>query len=199
MIRINLLSKVDKAMIAARLAIYNRPFSERHPELGKMVNCAICDRRHRDSIICIPKYATGRYAPYRVMIAPDTKGGILGRAQFKGKRIKQHHKKGALQLVQLTQTLFPQYEVYITDPVECMKLARRDAARILKDKRARVRKFTRAQQDIARRINVGLARPGSRATLLPYKLLSSKTRAIRSEKLAARTKRNAEEKANANN
>lgn len=132
MIQINLLSKRDKAMIAARLAIYNRSFSERNPALGKMVNCDICDRRHRDSIICVPKYATGRYAPHTVMIAPDTVGGIVGRAQFKGRRRKQHHKARALQLVQLTQKLYPQYEAYITDPVECMKLARRDAARILK-------------------------------------------------------------------
>jgi hypothetical protein len=53
MIKINLLSK-DQQKLAMAVAKfqeehYNKSFSQRHPELGKMIKCQTCGRRHRTS------------------------------------------------------------------------------------------------------------------------------------------------------
>lgn len=40
-------------------AIKGRSFSGRHPELGRMIKCQVCRNRHRESIKCKQKFATG--------------------------------------------------------------------------------------------------------------------------------------------
>jgi hypothetical protein len=39
----------ERAVSNALHKIHNRSFSDRHPELGKMINCVHCDLRHRES------------------------------------------------------------------------------------------------------------------------------------------------------
>lgn len=171
MIRINLLTdesiaalKLNRAVAAAVNAIRSRSFSGRNPQLGKMINCAVCDKRHRNSIVCTPKYGVGRYDPEKKpLVASDkTARGILGAARFAKVRFHPHHSHKLLQLVQRTQQIFPQFAPYLTDPEECMKESRKEAARQLKTERDANTKIKRQQQQIARRINFGLARPGSR-------------------------------------
>src|SRR5690242_6541951 len=67
MIKINVLrsqvaQKSHDEMLAAVAAFEEgrrvKSFSERNPELGKMINCAVCSRRHRSSKVCAPVYTT---------------------------------------------------------------------------------------------------------------------------------------------
>jgi hypothetical protein len=38
----------------------DRSFSERNPELGKMIKCQVCLRRHRSSIVCKERPVNGQ-------------------------------------------------------------------------------------------------------------------------------------------
>ena len=44
------------ASVLALEEIKRRSFSGRHPELGKMIKCQVCQKRHRDSIKCEQKF-----------------------------------------------------------------------------------------------------------------------------------------------
>ena len=178
MIKINVLSPMNKNVAAALAAIRARPYSGRNPQLGKMINCDLCGNRHRQVRFFEARTATKTdgteivieqsYAPQRLvegakvsnrnsvkiaglhgdkvvegepMMASQLKlKGIFGAAMVAKKRIKPHLSKWKRQLVQLTQQLYPQNEPYITNPQECMEESRKQAARILKDKRAGIRR-----------------------------------------------------------
>jgi hypothetical protein len=185
MIKINVLSPMNKNVAAALAAIRARPYSGRNPQLGKMINCDLCGNRHRQVRLFAARTATktdgteivieqsssvckATYAPQRLvegakvsnrysvkiaglqgdkvvegepMMASQLKlKGIFGAAMVAKKRIKPHLSKWKRQLVQLTQQLYPQNEPYITNPQECMEESRKQAARILKDKRAGIRR-----------------------------------------------------------
>jgi len=104
MIRINLVTPEQVKLLEATAKFYrsqrNRSFSERHPELGKMINCSVCDRRHRSSIECVPIYAVGKYDPEKkVLIAPKTRKGVMGAAAFAKKRIRPHRNAMTLQVL----------------------------------------------------------------------------------------------------
>lgn len=102
-------------------------------------------------------------------------------------RRNPHHNKSDLQLVQKTQDLFYLNEPFFTDPLECMREARRQARRILKGINNRNRKIKRAQQSIARRINFGLARPGLRPQVPELRTISVATRNKRQNKTKEKT------------
>jgi hypothetical protein len=72
MIRINMLSVERQALNAAIAktwaALRNRSFSGRNPQLGRMVKCQICGRRHRENwevggvkYMCVQQFARPRY------------------------------------------------------------------------------------------------------------------------------------------
>lgn len=152
----------NKAVEDALKAIQSRSYAGRHPELGKMVNCVICDRRHRSSIVCKAVYAKDEEGNPR-MAAQNTARGVYGAKAFAKKRYHPHPSKSKLQLVQRTRELYPQHQQNLSDPQECMESAREQAKEQLMAERRAERKFKRKQQQIARRINFGLAVPGSRA------------------------------------
>ena len=177
MIRINMLSEMNKNVAAALAAIRSRSFSGRNPQLGKMINCPICRLRHRKTNIVGGKVVKceARYAPHRfvdgdkivegasMMASQETAKGVLGARFFAKKRFHPHPSKKKLQLVQRTQQIFTQFKIYITDPIECMKESRKEAARQLKYERAGIKRYT----------------------------VSAKTRNKRQDKQAARTAVNA--------
>jgi hypothetical protein len=140
-----------------------RSFSGRHPEVGRMINCPVCDRRHRGNI-CEPKYGVGRWDPEKksLIACQDTQKGVLGAVGFAKKRKHSHPSKRKLQLVQRTQEIFHEYWPYFTNAKECMEMSREEAVRQLKKERAKTSKFFRSVKDVSRRINAGLARTGSR-------------------------------------
>ena len=139
---------VSDAIAKLREDISERSFSGRHPELGKMFNCQICGLRHRSSIICKENI---------VVPTAQTRKGVYGAAAFAKKRIKSHHSHGLLQLVQLTQTLFPKYYPdQINDPEKAMHAARGEARNTLMRKnRQRSQKLEQMKKD-SRQINRGV-------------------------------------------
>lgn len=72
-------------------AIYSRSFSGRHPELGKMVNCQICDSRHRENERkCEQKFVKkGQLVP-PAGLTSLTMRQVVGAARFAKKRIRPH-------------------------------------------------------------------------------------------------------------
>lgn len=130
-----------------------KSYSQRHLELGKMLNCKVCSRRHRSSIVC----------EQRILVpAAQTRKGIYGAQSFAKKRLCPHHSHKLLQLVQLTQALFPKYYPRIEDPEKAMKAARGEARiTLLRGIRA-VRNIQTQMRHRSRQINAGLVGGGIR-------------------------------------
>lgn len=159
--------EVDKlkraiAVEAALKAVRSRSFSGRHPELGKMIKCPICNRRHRSSIVCKAVYAKDKNGQ-PMMASQRTRRGVYGAKAFDKQRFHLHPNKNNLQLVQRTQELYPQHEPYLgQDPQACMESAREQATEQLTEKRRKARRAARRRAQFSRRINLGLLPPGSR-------------------------------------
>jgi hypothetical protein len=131
-------------LVASAIAleeIKRRSFSGRHPELGKMIKCAVCQKRHRDSIKCEQKFVelyveedleTGEVTPILAMAAQNTRFGIVGRLPFKGKRVHPHPNCRNLQLIEAVRALLP--DEYDDND---LKKARARARRILSKKLGR--------------------------------------------------------------
>lgn len=120
----NVSEELRKIIDAALNKIENRPFSGRHPELGKMMNCPICRTRHRENEKkCEQRFTytvngyeyfredeTGELVPdYRTAVRPDekpTKRQVMGAAAFAKKRIKPHPSKIQLLLIEYTRAAF---------------------------------------------------------------------------------------------
>lgn len=102
-----------------------KSFSQRNPELGKMIKCQVCQHRHRSSQTCLPKYALEATGP--------------GRPQKK--RYHPHPNKRALLLIERTREIFPKYANRPgMDEVDAMKCARAQAGRELRAERKAKRK-----------------------------------------------------------
>jgi hypothetical protein len=135
-----------------------KSFSQRHPELGKMLNCQFCSRRHRSSIDCQQVFTTvvNRGPSERTVIAreaPRTRRGVNGAQAFAKKRLLPHHSHRLLELVQLTQNLFPKYFPRIAEPEKATKAARGEAQAILSRKSRLHRRIVQTQQDESRKAN----------------------------------------------
>jgi hypothetical protein len=132
----------------------NRSFSGRHPELGKMIKCAVCGRRHRSSVVCEQKYSFE--AKSRPRHIP------------KAKRYFPHHSKSDLQLIERTRVVFNRNVPHngnwfpLLDTESLMKTSRREAQKELVAEEEAIAKKKRRQRDISRRINLGLLPGGSR-------------------------------------
>jgi hypothetical protein len=132
-------SEIAKAIADIREKQKDKSFSERHPELGKMINCPMCDRRHRTSEICLQRFAKTE---------EDVELVARGHGHGKG-RINRHWNKRSLELVDLTRRLIIFY------PNEDIKKARSAAMNILRRKwHARSHKI-QVQQKLSRKISRG--------------------------------------------
>ena len=149
-----------------------KSFSARHPELGRMVNCAVCGERHRSIHVCEQRFAVNKKTklPMEMVVLPGltglTKNQIIGRAAFAKKRIKPHHSKKLLQLVQrtieiypLNEGLWPSTETKSAEQVT-MEVSRREARAELGFKRKSRKVALQLAQYNSRRINNGLL-PGN--------------------------------------
>ena len=186
MIRINVQSADilarNKMIADAVNAIRAKSFTDRNPHLGIMINCVGCGHRHYSSQVCKLRYAThDRHGdPYfedesPLVINPEDadnpisqRNAIFGTAAFARKRLRPHlhplvneilHRanEGFNEEVETREFFFlngmqPDVTVHVRSAKEIM-LGRRD------------RKSRKAQRqaDVSRRINRGLAAPGSRA------------------------------------
>jgi hypothetical protein len=168
--------------------IRGRSFTVRHPELGKMIKCQVCTRRHRDSIKCEQKFKelfieedteTGEKTTiYATAVQPQgveirgqisaqqpTIKQVIGAAQFKGKRLKSHPNRYKLQFIERIRKVFEPGEFDPNSDVHkaALEIARKIAARELKNEARADRRHFRLLRRTARRINQGLLNPGARA------------------------------------
>ena len=185
MIRINMLSVERQALNAAVAktwaALRARTFSARNPQLGKMIKCQFCGRRHRENLLiagiqyaCIQQFAKPRYmfttteageiipVPQEnrpeLIASQTTRKGVVGAAAFAKKRLLPHHNRRDLLLVQRTIELYPEHIVYLSNPLEAMREARlqaqREIARALdlrSGKHKRLQKISRNSRKINQR------------------------------------------------
>lgn len=156
--------EVQKAIEKFRKEFADRSFSQRHPELGRMINCAVCFLRHRSSQVCHQRFVKELTPPEG--LTGLTKFQLLGRAAFAKKRIKPHYSKKRLQLVQRTVELYPVHSgIWPSTPeksveVVTMQMARREAREGLEKEYAVKRARLQDAQYRNRRINHGLV-PGN--------------------------------------
>jgi hypothetical protein len=171
----NVSAEVQKAIDAVMESITHRSYSERHPELGKMIKCQVCGTRHRkNERNCkqVFTYSIGDYEyfredekgemvpDYRTCMRPDeraTRAQVVGRQSFAKKRLKPHPSKVKLLLIEKTREIFTQLGFSLDDKSEnfrenlqrCRVLAARD---IRMEREARER-AARQRADQSRRIN----------------------------------------------
>jgi hypothetical protein len=134
-------TEIQNAIDRFREKYHNKSFSGRHPELGRMINCPICDRRHRTSEICLQRFA-------------KTEEGVelVARGHGHGKgRINRHWNKRSLELVDLTRKLI----IFYPNGNEDVKKARSAAMNALRKKWHARSQQIQHQQKLSRKINRG--------------------------------------------
>lgn len=164
---------------AALSGIGARSFSGRHPELGKMLNCQVCNRRHRGAQ-CAQMFAISHYegdvtivyreAEMRFITMPDgtERQDVVGKNAFKGKRQHRRPNKWGNQLIAKTRELYPIFAekkkpsgiFKYSTAGETMHAARKAAGLALHAALKRKKKRISKQQKLSRRINAGLVRAG---------------------------------------
>ncbi len=133
--------EVEKAIVDFRENQKEKSFSSRHPELGKMVKCQVCSRRHRTFEICLQTFAKDKNEIELV---------AKGYGHGKGRRTR-HWNKRSLELVDLTRRLI----LFYSNGQDDFKKARSRALNLLRKKwHARSVRIQR-QQKLSRRINRG--------------------------------------------
>jgi hypothetical protein len=188
MIKINLFNQADfdRLLLSRAVNEYlssreHKSFSERHPELGKMIKCAICGLRHRSARVCTPVYAThatktvqaedGSVVPMPMLASQHTRKGVLGANAFRG-RILKHRNAWGLQVLDRAQQIYrremafyPNVRTDIADQTKAEKkeaqdfmdkIGKQSLSRALNEKRAaraaRRRKFFLITRE-SRRVN----------------------------------------------
>jgi hypothetical protein len=159
--------KVGIAAEEALKAIRQRSFADRHPELGKMINCPVCDLRHRESIKCEQKFAKDSEGEDFTSIPSlnplKAHKAILGAAAFAKKRKNPHLSKRNQQFVALVRKLVPEEftEEELKDARELAKeilgwnekktwgLWNKEAAAAKKERKANARKRRAARNTAA--------------------------------------------------
>jgi len=165
-------SEAHEAAAAALADIHGRSFSERNPQLGKMINCQFCGLRHRYYAYperCKQKFKemyidedveTGeRETVYAMVPLPDQNGtekSIVGAAKFKGRRKQPRPNHNGLEIIQWTRNIFPTInkEKFTTEAAQMIE-ARRIAVEVIESRREKKAKKLRQQQRASRRINRG--------------------------------------------
>lgn len=134
----NVPTELQKSITKVRESLASRSFSGRNPELGKMINCVFCDRRHRSIENCVQRFAKDKNG--KELIAE-------GHGHGKG-RLTPHWNRRSLELVILTRRLIPLYPE--DTPI---KKIRSRALNLLRKKWHAASQRIQAQQKLSRRIN----------------------------------------------
>src|SRR5271166_498639 len=106
-------AEIEKTLAAIKL----RPFSGRHPELGKMIKCQVCGLRHRlNERKCEQKFKylhteedleTGEVKDITAVLPGTTRNQVIGAGRFKGKRIKPHVSRRMHKYLRIVRELLP--------------------------------------------------------------------------------------------
>lgn len=139
MLKPNYRTPLEKATDAALAAIRNRPFSVRHPELGKMVKCQICQTRHRKNERKCGQVFTYRVGDYELLkeneegnLVPDyrtcapegerpTMRQVMGAAAFSKKRFHPHPSKVKLLFIQRVREAFADAENFFKNNLNAIE------------------------------------------------------------------------------
>jgi hypothetical protein len=159
--------KVMTPELAAALAKFQekfaeRSYSQRHSDLGKMINCRLCGKRHREADPILKDSTAHGAQPAAIH---DNPSATTYAKMTKRHRIFEHHSARLLQLVERTRKIFHEdIEPYFAEEGQdrLVKRARRRAVIQLKRERAVRDRACQHQQDVSRRINLGLLPGGSR-------------------------------------
>jgi hypothetical protein len=170
------LQAVADAAEEAIADIRGRSFSARHPEIQKMINCYVCNRRHRGPQ-CKPTYKqmwvdedleTGELSIQFAIVPLPGQGkngkltrpwsifGAPKRMNWAKPRKHRRPSKRGLQIIEITRQLM-QYvnkERFTTEAAQMLE-AKRMAIQTLDNRAEREAKRIRKQQDLSRRINRG--------------------------------------------
>lgn len=116
--------ELHAAMIEAFAVVQGRTYAGRNPQLGKMVNCAVCRQRHRLNERKCEQVFTYRIGDYELLreneeghLVPDyrtatqegerpTMKQVMGAAAFAKKRFHPHPSKMKLLFIQRTREVF---------------------------------------------------------------------------------------------
>lgn len=137
-----------------------KTFSGRHPELGKMIQCPVCDRRHQSSHTCIPVYAASKteeefdgenWIPRILMASDKTRKGVYGASRFKRQRILKHRNARSLRILDRATQLFrTDYNPFYNDENVAGKMALSRAMNEIrkenKERRRKLLKITKASR-----------------------------------------------------
>lgn len=170
----NVSAELQKAIDSVMESITCGSYSQRHPELGKMVKCQVCSRRHRASQKCeqVFTYRIGDYElfredekgelvpDYRTAMRPNerhTKRQVAGSAAFAKKRLKPHPSKMKLLFIQKTREIFSYLDFPLDDKdenfQENLQRCRVLAARDIRAERESKERAARQRAELSRRIN----------------------------------------------
>lgn len=139
-------TEIQNAIDRFRAQFREKSFSERHPELGKMVKCQICNKRHRSVIACIQVFAKDKNEEELI---------AKGHGHGKG-RIHRHWNKRSLELVDLTRRLILFYPIKFDESgVRDIKKPRSRALNLLRAKWHEQSSRVQSKQKLSRKINRG--------------------------------------------
>jgi hypothetical protein len=132
-------NEVKQAIAKYREDFKEKSFSGRNPELGKMIKCQICNRRHRTAEICLQRFAKNK---------EDVELVARGHGHDRG-RLRHHWSKKRLQVVDLTRRLIPFYP----NAEEDFLKAKSRALNLLRKKWHEVSAVIQHKQKLSRAIN----------------------------------------------
>jgi hypothetical protein len=137
-------------------AFAERSFSQRHEELGKMIDCRLCGCRHREGD---PLAKLSRAHGEQKKEMPASRAAL-----FHKQRFHPHHNSRIHQFAQLAEKIYTQdIAPYFHDEGDrLIRRAQRRAAIILRKQWIAARVLHKHAQDISRRINWCLLPGGSR-------------------------------------
>lgn len=140
-------TEIQNAIDRFREKYHERSFSERNTHLGKMINCPICNRRHRTAEVCLQRFAKNEEGVE--LVARGFK--------FPKSRVNRHWNRRSLQVVDLTRQLlahYPKDKDGAYTPAS-IKNARSRALNMLRKKWHAESSRIQRQQKLSRRINRG--------------------------------------------
>lgn len=152
--------ELTKAIEKFKEQFAERTYSQRHEELGKMINCHLCNRRHREADpLALSSHAHRSDATFRDLPSRH----VL----FAKRRFNPHRNAKILQFVRLTEKILkeeiePFFRPDPEHPDNLIRRAQRRAAKVMRRTWIKERLVQKHMQDHSRRINAGLEVPGSR-------------------------------------
>lgn len=144
---------------------FKKSFSERNPELGRMIKCATCGLRHRKALVCVPMYAKYTEQSPRPLINKGLVNGphrIVCRSRKPQGRILKHRNARSLQVLERAAKYYNEDLVFFSKDIsqeDRDALGKSCLSRSLNEIRAERKENSRRHRVIAkrsRRINRGL-------------------------------------------